>query len=139
MPASGKIALKAIFGGNSSWETSTSNQVSLFVTGDTPDTVVLQVGPSSLVIGDSATLTANISPAGATGTVVFYDGTQAIGTSSVVAGTATYVNLFMVAGSQSLTAVYSGDTTYPSNTSSPVAFNVEQSGTNANHNNADAE
>ncbi|MFY9855754.1 MAG: Ig-like domain-containing protein [Terracidiphilus sp.] len=125
---SGMIGLKAIFTANASWETSTSNQVSLFVTGNTPDTVVLQVNPSSLVIGDSATLTANISPAGASGTVVFYDGTQAIGTSPVVAGTATYANLFMVSGSQSLTAVYSGDTTYPSNTSSPVVVNVSLPG-----------
>jgi len=126
--SSGKIALKAIFAENSSWEMSTSNQVSLFVTGNTPDTVVLQVDPSSLVIGNSATLTANVSPAEATGTVVFYDGTQAIGTSSVVAGMATCVNLFMVAGFQSLTAVYSGDSTYPSNTSSPVAVNVGNPG-----------
>ena len=126
--SSGKIALKAIFAGNSSWETSTSNQVSLIVTGNTPDTVVLQVDPSSLVIGNSATLTANVSPTKATGTVVFYDGTQVIGTSSVVAGMATYVDLFMVAGSQSLTAVYSGDSTYPSNTSSPVAVNVGNPG-----------
>jgi hypothetical protein len=126
--SSGKITLKAIFAANASWETSTSNQISLVVTGNTPDTVVLQVSPSSLVIGDSATLTANISSATATGSVVFYDGTQAIGTSPVVAGVTSYVNLFMVAGPQSLTAVYSGDTTYPSNTSSPVAVNVGNPG-----------
>jgi hypothetical protein len=125
---SGKVVLKAIFAANASWETSTSNQISLFVTGNTPDTVVLQVAPSSLFIGNSATLTASISPAEATGTVVFYDGAQAIGTSPVVAGTATCVNLFMVAGSQSLTAVYSGDTNYPANTSSPVAVNVGDPG-----------
>ena len=126
--SSGKLALKAVFDANASWETSTSNQISLFVTGNTPDSVVLQVAPSSLFIGDSATLTANISPAQATGTVVFYDGTQVIGTSSVVAGVATYVNLFMVGGSQSLTAVYSGDTTYPSNTSSPVTLSIGNPG-----------
>jgi hypothetical protein len=120
----GNMALKAVLATNASWETSTSNQVSLFVTGDTPDNVVLRVVPSSLFIGDSATLTANISPAEATGTVVFYDGTQVIGTSSVVAGMATYVDRFLVSGSQSLTAVYSGDTTYLSNTSSPVAVSV---------------
>ncbi len=122
--SAGNMALKAIFATNASWETSTSNQVALFVTGDTPDTVELQVAPSSLFIGDSATLTASISPAEATGTVVFYVGTQAIGTSPVVAGTATYVKLLMVSGSQSVTAVYSGDTTYPSSTSSPVAISV---------------
>ncbi len=129
--SAGNMALKATLATNASWETSTSNQVSLFVTGDTPDTVVLQVAPSSLFIGDSATLTANISPAQATGTVVFYDGTQAIGTSSVAAGMATYVNRFLVSGSQSLTAVYSGDTTYLSNTSSPEAVSVGIPGSTA--------
>jgi Bacterial Ig-like domain (group 3) len=129
--SAGDMALKAIFATNASWETSTSNQVSLFVTGDTPDTVVLQVAPSSLFIGDSATLTANISPVEATGTVVFYDGAQAIGTSSVAAGVATYVNRFLVSGSQSLTAVYSGDTSYLSNTSSPVAVGVGIPGSTA--------
>lgn len=126
--SSGTIALKAVFAENASWETSTSNQISLFVTGNTPDTVELLVGPSSLVIGDSATLTATISPTDATGTVVFYDGTQVIGTSPVVAGTASYVNRFLAGGVQSLTAVYSGDTTYSSNTSNAVALTVGNPG-----------
>jgi hypothetical protein len=129
--SSGNMTLEAILATNASWATSTSNQVSLFVTGDTPDTVVLKVAPSSLFIGDSATLTANISPAQATGTVVFYDGTQAIGTSRVGAGMATVVNRFLVSGSQSLTAVYSGDTTYLSNTSSPEAVSVGLPGSTA--------
>jgi hypothetical protein len=129
--SAGNMALEAIFATNASWATSTSNQVSLFVTGDTPDTVVLEVAPSSLFIGDSATLTANISPAAATGTVVFYDGTQTLGTARVAAGTATWVNRFLVSGSQSLTAVYSGDITYPSNTSSPVAVSVGLPGSTA--------
>jgi hypothetical protein len=126
--SAGSVSLEAIFAANASWETSTSNQFSLFVTGNTPDTVVLQVAPSSLFIGNSASLAANISPAEATGTVAFYDGTQEIGTSSVVAGVATYVNLFMASGTQKLTAVYSGDMTYPSNTSIPVSVNVSNPG-----------
>jgi hypothetical protein len=125
---SGNIALKAIFAGNSSWETSTSNQVSIFVTGNTPDSVALQVNPSSLIIGYSATLTANISPASATGSVVFYDGTSGIGNCTIANGSCTLVNTFMAAGSQSLTAVYSGDTTYISNTSSPVTLQVSNPG-----------
>jgi hypothetical protein len=124
----GSTALKAVFGGNSSWETSTSNQVSLFVTGDTASTVGLQVSPSSLIIGYSANLVATVSPAAATGTVDFYDGTQEIGMCTVAAGTCTFVNTFMSAGSQSLTAVYSGDTTYVSNTSSAVPLQVSNPG-----------
>jgi hypothetical protein len=125
---SGNITLKAIFTTNASWETSTSNQISLFVSGNTPDTVVLQAAPSSLIIGYSATLTATVSPSGATGTVVFYDGTSGIGNCTVTDGSCTFVNTFMAAGFQSLTAVYSGDTTYISNTSSAVTLDVSNPG-----------
>ena len=126
--SSGNIALKAIFATNASWETSTSNQVPLFITGNTPDTVALQVEPTSLFIGYSATLIANISPMEATGTVVFYDGTSLIGNASVNGGTASLLNTFMASGSQSLTAVYSGDATYVSSTSSPATVNVGNPG-----------
>jgi hypothetical protein len=124
----GNTTLKAVFAGNSSWETSTSNQLSLFVTGDTPSTVVLQVSPSSLIIGYSANLVATVSPAAATGTVNFYDGTQAIGLCTVAGGTCTFANTFMSAGSQNLTAVYSGDTTYVSSNSSPSQLQVSNPG-----------
>jgi hypothetical protein len=125
---SGNITLKAIFTTNASWETSTSNQISLFVTGNTPDTVVLQAAPSSRIIGYAATLTTTVSPSGATGMVVFYDGTSGIGNCTVTDGSCTFVNTFMAAGSQSLTAVYSGDTTYISNTSSAVTLDVSNPG-----------
>jgi hypothetical protein len=125
---SGNITLKAVFAANASWETSTSNQVSLFVTGTTPSSITIQVSPSSLIIGYSATLTATVSPAAATGTVVIYDGTRAIDVTPVAGGTAIFVETFMAAGPQSLTAVYSGDTTYISSTSSPVILDVSNPG-----------
>lgn len=126
--SSGKISLQATFNGNSSYETSTSNNVSLFVTGDTPDTVVLQATPSSVIIGYSATLTASITPSAATGTISFYDGSVLVGSTGIVMGTATLSSTFMSAGSQSLTAVYSGDTTYISTTSSPFTLTVGNPG-----------
>jgi hypothetical protein len=126
--ASGGIFLSAAFAGNASWEASTSSQVYIVVSGDTPDSVVLQASPSSLVIGYSATLTATVSPAAATGTVTFYDGAVEIGSATVAGGTATFVNTFRTAGPQSLTAVYSGDKTYIASTSSPVTLTVGNPG-----------
>ncbi len=125
---SGNIVLKAIFAADASWESSTSNQVSLFVTGNTPDTVVLQTAPFWVIIGYSATLTATVSPAAATGAVSFYDGSVELGSAPVAAGAAVFTNIFMTAGSQSLTAVYSGDTTYVSSTSSAVTLQVGNPG-----------
>jgi len=126
--SSGQMTLQAAFAGNASWEASASGKISLFVTGDAPSTVVMQVAPSSLVIGDFATLTANVSPVAATGSVVFYDGTSAIGNCTIAGGTCSFVSIFNAAGSQSLTAVYSGDTTYISSTSSAVALTVGNPG-----------
>ena len=126
--AAGHVILKAVFAGNSSWVTSTSNQVALFVTGTSPDTVSLQATPSSVIIGYSATLTATVTPAAATGTVAFYDGTVELGSVSVSGGTATLAKTFMTAGSQSLTAVYSGDTTYLSSMSSAINLQVSSPG-----------
>jgi Bacterial Ig-like domain (group 3) len=124
----GNTVLKAVFAASAAWETSTSNQVSLFVSGNTPSTVLLQAAPSSLVIGYSSTLTATVSPVVASGTVVLYDGTRAIDVTSVAGGTAVFVDTFLTAGPQSLTAVYSGDTTYVSSTSSPFILNVSNPG-----------
>ncbi len=126
--SSGQILLQAAFAGNASWEASASGKISLFVTGDTPSAVVMQIAPSSLVIGDFATLTANVSPVAATGTVVFYNGTSGIGNCTIAGGTCSFESIFNAAGSQSLTAVYSGDTTYISSTSSAVPLNVGNPG-----------
>lgn len=126
--APGNTLLKAVFAANAAWETSTSNQVSLFVSGNSPSTVLLQAAPTSLVIGYSSTLTATVSPVAASGTVVLYDGTRAIDVASVAGGTAVFVDTFMTAGPHSLTAVYSGNTTYLSSTSSPFILNVSNPG-----------
>ena len=120
--------LTASYAGNSSWEPSASSQVSLWVTGNTPDTVVLQVEPSPLVIGYSATLTATLSPTAATGDMLFYDGSSNIGMCTIAAGTCSFVNTFMSAGSHSLTAAYSGDATYILSTSGPEILQVSNPG-----------
>jgi hypothetical protein len=125
---SGNHSLKAVFAGNASWEASTSNQVILFLSGTTPDTVVLQVAPSSLVIGYSATLTATASPAAATGDILFYDGGSNIGMCQLTGGTCSLEKTFMTAGAQSLSVTYSGDTTYILNSSSAVSLNVSNPG-----------
>ena len=125
---SGNILLKAAFAANASWEASTSNQFPLFVSGSTSSTVALQATPSSVIIGYSATLTATVSPAAASGTVTFHQGNSTLGVATLAGGTATFTNTFLSAGPQTLTAVYSGDTTYLSSTSSPIILNVSNPG-----------
>jgi len=126
--SSGQMMLSAAYAGNASWEPSASGKIALFVTGLTPSAVVMQIAPSSLIIGDYATMTATVSPASATGSVVFYNGTSGFGNCTIALGTCSFLCNFNAAGAESLTAVYSGDATYISSTSSPVMINIGHAG-----------
>ena len=86
-------------------------------------TTALTVGPTSPMYGDPVTITANV-PAGATGTVSFYDGSVLIGTGSVTNGVATVITGSLPAGTHTITADYNGDGTYASSQSTPVTETV---------------
>jgi len=64
--------------------------------------------------GQFATLTATVSGVGATptGTVVFRDGENALGSSSLFNGVATLSRSFVTVGTYVITAEYAGDTTF---------------------------
>ncbi len=70
--------------------------------------------------GQSVTFTAAVSPAAATGTVQFLDGTTVLGTAAISSGTATFIPSSLAAGGRSMTAVYSGDGNYATSTSAAL-------------------
>jgi hypothetical protein len=95
---------------------SASAGVALTVTKATT-TTVLTSSTASAGTTTSFTLTASV-PAGATGTVTFFNGATSLGTGSVgTNGTATLTTSLAAAGSYSLTATYGGDTNYSGSTS----------------------
>jgi YD repeat-containing protein len=61
------------------------------------------------VAGQSTTIVATLGGAAPTGNVAFYDGSQAIGSAAIVAGTASFATTFQTAGAHTLTATYNGD------------------------------
>jgi hypothetical protein len=67
------------------------------------------------VYNQALTLTATVSPAAATGTVSFLDGSTLLGIAPVVSGSAMLPGLVPPAGSHSLSALYSGDFNYGGN------------------------
>jgi large repetitive protein len=71
--------------------------------------VALVVLPASPIAGQSATLSAAVSPSSATGSVQFLDGASVIGTGALSGGVASLSTSALVVGSHTLTAVYSGD------------------------------
>ncbi len=93
-------------------------------TGTTASTTTLTPASSSITAGASDELTANVSPTTATGTVTFLNNGTSIGTGTLSSGSASYTATFASAGTETLTAEYSGDSTYASSTSSAVTVTV---------------
>ncbi len=93
----------------------------------TATTTTVGTSNSSITYGDTVTFTGTVSPAGATGTIEFYDGLTLLGSdTSLVAGVGTLdVSTLDVAGSpHSITAKYLGNATYAGSTSSVMPQSV---------------
>ena len=78
--------------------------------------------------GDTVTLTATVAPTTATGTVVFQEGQNVLGTAQVGLGTgvATLAITTLQAGRHTITAMYLGDNNLGASTSTPVTIVVSQ-------------
>jgi hypothetical protein len=83
-------------------------------------TVALAAAPSPVAAGQSVTLTATVTPTATyasvpTGAIQFQDGSTTLGTAVTLdaTGKATYTSTTLTPGTHDLTAVYSGDSTYP--------------------------
>ena len=130
---SGSRSITATYAGNADFATSTSTAVSQGVN-QAGTTTALDASPSTATTGQSVTLTASVkvsSPGSGTptGTVTFKDGTVTItcagGTPTLsAAGVATCQTSFPTTGTHTLTAVYSGDTSFAGSTSTGVTETV---------------
>jgi hypothetical protein len=86
-------------------------------------TTSLQSSPNPSVFGQSTSLTATV-PSGATGKVAFYDGANLLGFGTVSGGQASFSTVLLPSGTRSLTARYTGDTTYATSVSNARAHAV---------------
>jgi trimeric autotransporter adhesin len=119
--ATGARSITAVFGGDANATAATSAAVSVTVGKATP-TVALASSMPNATAGASVTFTATLTPATATGTVTFKDGATTIGAPVTIAnGVASLSTAALGVGSYSVTAVYSGDANFNTNTSSAVA------------------
>ena len=92
----------------------------------TPTTTQLTVSPNPAVAGQTVMLTAAISPSTAGGNMTFFDGATSLGNVPLTSGAATLSTTFAF-GSHSLTAAYSGNTTFAASTSAAVTLQVNAS------------
>lgn len=119
----------------------------IWLTGTTPEvpTISLTSNSYQTVVGSTITLTATVSftptmnygmaklntvtPTAPTGTVSFFNGSTNLGTAPLTNGTATFNVSTLPAGTDSLTAVYSGDSNFIPVTSAPLTELVQAKAT----------
>jgi sugar lactone lactonase YvrE len=150
--ALGSIPGTATITDNSLNAASATQTITLTGTGITAtSTAIAQTTPSSgnPVYGQALTLTTTVSPTSGTGTptgsVVFTVDGNASGSISLSSGQAAYSPTGLTAGSHSVTAAYSGDTSYAASTSAaftltvaPAVLNVTAVAQNRQYNVANA-
>ena len=121
--AGGSHSITAVYGGDSTFNGSTSNTVTQTVNkGATSTTVLSSLNPSRK--GQTVTFTATVTPSGATGSVGFYDGKKLLGTKTLSSGTASYSTSTLAAGTHTITAKYSGDANFNGSTSATFTQTV---------------
>jgi hypothetical protein len=86
-----------------------SNTVSVMLSRLAPSATVLHSSPNPSRNSQLVTLTAIVTPAGATGSVTFRDGPDSIGTAGVTGGAATITTSSFAVGNHSLSARYGGN------------------------------
>ena len=119
----GDHSITADYSGDANYIASNSATVSQVVD-QASTTTILTSSPESSYLGESVTFTADVaavSPGSGTptGSVTFMDGTTTLGTVDVSAGVANLTTAALTLGTNSITAVYTGDADFTGSTSSP--------------------
>jgi sugar lactone lactonase YvrE len=85
--------------------------------------IALDSSANPAPVSSSVTLSATVSSSVSTptGSVDFYDGTTLLGSGTLASGVATYVTASLTAGTHAITAIYAGDSSFSSVTSSAVS------------------
>jgi hypothetical protein len=112
----GTHSITAQYSGDTGFNASSSAPLLETVNSPKPTPVVslvLSAGANPSVFGDALTFTASVAPASATGTVVFFDGAVAIsGNLPLNSGTVSFSTALLTGGTHTITAQYSGDSTF---------------------------
>lgn len=124
----GNRAITAEFTGGKGFGNSVSQTRSIFVSAPVPQdvtTTTTLTAPATAQTGQQVTLTANLDPANAAGSVQFKDGNTNIGGPVAVSnGKAIAQTTFATAGQRSITAVFTGSAGFKSSTSEAQTVSV---------------
>jgi hypothetical protein len=126
VPGLGTQQTDASYAGDSTYSGSISTTIPLTGTG-TVTTLALGANPASSTYGQPVTLTATLSTSASSTnneSINFYNGAGLIGSGTLTSGVATLTLSTLPAGTDSLTAVYAGDSTFIGSTSPTVSYAV---------------
>ena len=119
----GANSIVASYSGDSNNNAEMSSPLDQVVNKAASTTALVSSDPNS-VYSVPVTFTATVTtPAAATGTVTFYAGTQALGSSPLSGGTASFTST-LPAGSYQISATYSGNGNFLGSSSVPITQNV---------------
>ena len=126
LPA-GTAAITAVYKGNAAFAASTSTLLTQVVE-QTVTSTSLVSSPSPSADGQAVRLTATVSSPAATpaGSVIFENGTKALGTVVLAGGVASLAITTLAVGTASVTAAYKGSAAFAASTSAPVSQAVKQ-------------
>jgi hypothetical protein len=124
LPA-GSDSIVASYGGDSNFAPSSSSGLTQVVN-KANSTVQLSASPASQAsAGQAVTFKASVSPAAATGSVQFLDGSAVLGNATVANGAAVFSTSTLSTGNHSITAVYSGDANVNGSRSSVLSYKIK--------------
>lgn len=123
----GTDSVTAVYSGDTTLAGSTSTAVSQAVA-KASSTTTLTSSPNPSGVGQSVSLTATVSGqfgGTATGTVTFSNGTTTLGSAPLSGNQAVYTSAALAQGTDSISAVYSGDANFSGSTSNTLSQSVD--------------
>jgi len=127
--STGSHTITAIYSGDPSFAASSQSMTHVVNTSSTSSTVAVTSSANPATSGSTVTLTATLTaPAGATGSVAFYDGAALLGTAALSGTTARLSTSAFAVGAHAITARYLGDTAVPPSISPVFVQDVAASG-----------
>ncbi|MFI5460178.1 MAG: beta strand repeat-containing protein [Isosphaerales bacterium] len=134
--ALGNRVITVAYGGDTNFATSTSKTLTQTVIEDgTTAAVTSSTSKNTSAFGQQVIFTATVQAAAPgsgtpTGSVTFKDGSTTLGSAKLSGGSTTFPISTLPVGSDSITAVYDGDTDFSTSPSPAVTQTVTQDGTN---------
>jgi hypothetical protein len=128
--AVGSHSVTAVYSGDLNFSASTSAVVSVTVLAPAKIATLASLSASAtqLTSGQNVTFTVSVAPQSGTGvptgSIAFLDGQTQIGTAMLGAGSASFSTASLSAGTHTITASYSGDSTYAASSSASLTVTV---------------